>query len=119
MTGGQLAPTTLLGQITTTSPYGRKIAVDGYPFHIAELMSNFKGVAYSGRFAVYDPKKIISARKAIKTAFKNQMEGKGFSIVELLSNCPINWRVSVSDSIKFVKENMEAAFPLGVFKGGE
>ena len=119
MTGGQLAPTTLLGQKTTTSPYGRKIAVDGYPFHIAELMSNFKGVAYSGRFAVYDPKKIISARKAIKIAFMNQIEGKGFSIVEFLSNCPTNWRISVSDSVKFVKENMETEFPLGVFKGGE
>lgn len=119
MTGGQMAPTTLLGQHTTTTPYGREVKREGYPFHVAELMSNFKGVVYSARVATYDPKTILASKKAVKKAFMNQIEGKGFSIVEFLSNCPTNWGMSVAESINFVREEMEAEFPLGVFKGGE
>lgn len=91
MTGGQMAPTTLPGQVTTTSPYGRDPKIQGNPIHICEMLSTLDGVAYAERVSVDCPKKINHAKKAIQKAFQNQIDGLGFSIVEVLSTCPTNW----------------------------
>lgn len=119
MTGGQMAPTTLIGQKSTTSPYGRDVKNDGYPFHMAELLSNLSGVVFSARTATYDTKTIIACKKAVKRAFINQIEKKGFSIVEILTNCPTNWGMNVEDSVKYIKEKMVLEYPLGIYKGVE
>jgi 2-oxoglutarate ferredoxin oxidoreductase subunit beta len=116
MTGGQMAPTTLVGQKTTTTPYGRKPEVNGYPIRVSEMLSTLDGAAYIERVAVYDVKHIIQAKKAIKNAFLAQIQNKGFSLVEVLSTCPTNWGMTPVEALKWVKDHMEPYYPLGVFK---
>jgi 2-oxoglutarate ferredoxin oxidoreductase subunit beta len=116
MTGGQMAPTTLVGQKTTTSPYGRKPELCGYPVRIAEMLATLEGAAYIERVSLHDVPNIIKAKKAIRKAFETQMAGKGFSLVEILSTCPTNWGLSPVESLKWLKENMIPYYPLGVFK---
>jgi len=116
MTGGQMAPTTLLGQVTTTSPYGRKKEEAGYPIRMAELLATNEGSAYISRVAVNNPANVIKAKKAIKKALQTQMKGLGFSLVEVLSTCPTNWGLGPMDSLKWLEENMIPYYPLGDFK---
>ena len=116
MTGGQMAPTTLPNQVTQTSPYGRDVTVVGYPVKVCEMLSQVDGASYLERVAVNNIKNIKNAKKAILHAFKNQMEGKGFSLIEVLSTCPTNWGLSPKDSLKWLEENMGKHYPLGVFK---
>ena len=116
MTGGQMAPTTLPNQITQTSPYGRDVTVVGYPVKVCEMLSQVDGASYLERVAVNNIKNIKNAKKAILHAFKNQMEGKGFSLIEVLSTCPTNWGLSPKDSLKWLEDNMGPHYPLGVFK---
>jgi 2-oxoglutarate ferredoxin oxidoreductase subunit beta len=116
MTGGQMAPTTLIGQRATTAQKGRGENQEGPPMKICELLSNLDGVTYLERVAVSTAKDVIKAKKAIKKAFQNQIDGKGFSFVEVLSMCPTDWKVSPKEAIKFVNEEMKEVFPLGVYK---
>lgn len=116
MTGGQLAPTTLMGQKTTTSPMGRFKETYGYPIKIAEHIALSEGTAYSARVALDTVAHINQAKKAIKKAFEVQLNGLGFGFVEILSTCPTNWKMSPEDAHKHVKEEMIPVFPLGVFK---
>lgn len=116
MTGGQMAPTTLPNQITQTSPYGRDVTVVGYPVKVCEMLKEIDGASYVERVAVNNVKNITNAKKAIKHAFQNQIEGKGFSLVEVLSTCPTNWGLSPKDAIKWLGDNMETYYPLGVYK---
>ena len=116
MTGGQMAPTTLIGQKSTTSQSGRGENQEGPPMKICELLSSLEGVTYLERVAASTPKDVIKAKKAIKKAFTNQIEGKGFSFVEVLSMCPTDWKVSPKQAVQFVNDEMKKAFPLGVYK---
>jgi len=116
MTGGQMAPTTLVGQKTSTSPYGRNQAKDGAPIRMAELLAQLGGVAYSARVAVDSPKHLMQAKKVIREAFGYQAQGKGFSFVEVLSACPTNWGMNPLAANARVAEEMIPYFPLGVFK---
>ena len=116
MTGGQLAPTTLMGQKTTTSPMGRFKETYGYPIKIAEHIALSEGTAYSARVALDTVAHINQAKKAIKKSFEVQLNGLGFGFVEILSTCPTNWKMSPEDAHKHVKEEMIPVFPLGVFK---
>ena len=116
MTGGQMAPTTLPNQVTQTSPYGRDVTVVGYPVKVCEMLSQVTGASYLERVAVNNVKNIRLAKKAIKHAFQNQIEGKGFSLIEVLSTCPTNWGLSPEQAIKWLDENMEKYYPLGVYK---
>ncbi len=116
MTGGQMAPTTLVGQKTSTSPYGRKFDKEGAPIRVAELLSNLEGVAFSARVAVNNPKNLMDAKKQIKKAFRYQVEKKGFSFVEVLSACPTNWGMSPLQANERVGKEMCDYFKLGVFK---
>lgn len=116
MTGGQMAPTTLPNQVTQTSPYGRDVTVVGYPVKVSEMLSQVDGAGYIERVAVNNVKNIKNAKKAIMHAFKNQIEGKGFSLIEVLSTCPTNWGLSPEKAIKWLDENMEKYYPLGVYK---
>lgn len=116
MTGGQMAPTTLVGQVTTTSPYGRQEEHCGKPLRMAELLATIEGAAYIERVSLHDVPNIIKAKKAIKKAFTCQLEGKGFSLVEILSTCPTNWGLSPAAAIEWLKENMIPYYPLGVKK---
>ncbi len=116
MTGGQMAPTTLPNQVTQTSPYGRDVTVVGYPIKVCEMLSQVEGASYLERVAVNNVKNIKKAKQAILHAFKNQIEGKGFSLIEVLSTCPTNWGMSPKDALKWLEENMEKHYPLGVFK---
>ncbi len=116
MTGGQMAPTTLLGQVTATSPKGRDPLNDGYPVNMAEMLAQLIGASYIERVSVTSVKNIKHAKKAIKKAFDRQINKKGFSMIEVLSTCPTNWGMSPVDSLKWVDEHMEEIFPLGVFK---
>jgi len=117
MTSGQMAPTTLINQVTTTTPYGRKTEVHGYPLKVCELLSTIDGAAFVERVAVNDIKNINKAKKAIKKAFQVQMAKKGFSVVEVLSSCPTNWGLSPEEALKWIEENMMPVYPLGNFKG--
>jgi len=119
MTGGQAAPTTLLGQKTTTTPLGRDKKTSGYPIRVAEMLSTLEGSAYISRTAVFDPLHVNKAKKAITKAFETQLLGLGFSLVEVLANCPTNWHMTPLDSIKWLKENMLPYYPLGKFKASE
>ena len=112
MTGGQVAPTTLPGQKTTTTPKGN----EGQPILVCELLSVLKKPAYIARVTVTSPKEVMRAKAAIKKAFLCQMEGRGYSLVEILSPCPTNWKMSPRDSQKFVEKEMERYFPLGTFR---
>lgn len=116
MTGGQMAPTTPLGQKTTTSPRGRMAQVEGPPIRMCELLSTLDGPAYIERVALTDAKHHLKARKAVRKALKNQIEGRGFSFVEVLSACPSNWKISPKDAIQWVEKNMVPVFPLQVFR---
>lgn len=116
MTGGQQAPTTLLGQVTTTTPCGRDPKANGYPVRVCELLSTLEGAAYISRTAVFDPAHVNKTKKAILKAFKTQEQGLGFSLVEVLANCPTNWHLSPQDSIQWLKDNMLPYYPLGEFK---
>jgi 2-oxoglutarate ferredoxin oxidoreductase subunit beta len=116
MTGGQMAPTTLLGQYSTTTPKGRGKNQEGSPIRVCELLSTLEGVCYLERVAVSTPKDVGMAKRAIKKAFENQLAGKGYSLVEVLSMCPTDWKLSCEEAIKFVNEDMKKAFPLGVYK---
>jgi len=116
MTGGQMAPTTPLGQKTTTSPRGRAFGVEGPPMRMCELLATLDGPAYIERVALTDPKQHMRARKAVRKAFQNQIEGRGFSFVEILSACPSGWKCSPQDAIHWVEKNMFPIFPLKVFK---
>jgi 2-oxoglutarate ferredoxin oxidoreductase subunit beta len=117
MTSGQMAPTTLAGQITTTTPFGRKPEIHGYPIKVSEMLSTLEGAVYLERVSVDSIKNIINAKKAIKKAFKVQIAGLGFSMVEVLSTCPTNWGISPIDAMEWLRENMMPHYPLGVFKG--
>lgn len=116
MTGGQMAPTTLLGQKTTTSPYGRDYEIQGTPIKISEMLSTLDGSYYIERVSVHDPVHIRKAKKAIKKAFELQLQGKGFALIEVLSTCPTNWGKTPADALTWVKENMIPVYPLGVYK---
>ncbi|MFH1626082.1 MAG: thiamine pyrophosphate-dependent enzyme [Pseudomonadota bacterium] len=115
-TGGQLAPTTLIGQKTTTTPGGRDPSVEGYPVHTAELAATFKGTAYSARGSVHSPANYRRTKKYIKTTFQKQIDGIGYSFVEVLSACPPNWRLSPQECLERIEEDVIAEFPLGEFK---
>lgn len=119
MTGGQMAPTTLVGQKTSTSPYGRDKSKDGSPIRMAELMAQLGGVAYSARVAVDSPKHVLEAKKVMREAFGYQTQGKGFSFVEVLSSCPTNWGMNPLKANARVGEEMIPYFPLGIFKKEE
>ena len=116
MTGGQMAPTSLPGQVTTSSPLGRDSELTGAPMHIAELMAALPGTAYSVRRSLHDAKHVIQAKKAVRKAFETQMRGEGFSIVELLSSCPTNWKMTPNDALHWVRDEMLPVYPIGDFK---
>ena len=119
MTGGQMAPTTLIGQKTTTSPYGRDEATTGKPIKISEMLATIDGAKFVERVAVNTPANIRKAKKAIREAFKVQIEGKGFSIVEVLSTCPTNWGLTPVESMKWLEKDMIPYYPLGNFRKPE
>ncbi len=116
MTGGQMAPTSLPQQVTQTSPYGRDSQTAGYPIRVCELLSSLDGVAYLERVAVDSPKDIRNAKRAIKRAFQNQIDGVGYSLIEVVSTCPTNWGMSPKDAIDWLRKNMLTYYPLGVYK---
>ena len=116
MTGGQMAPTTLPGQVTQTSPYGRDVNTVGLPVKVCEMLSKVDGAAYLERVAVNNVKNIRAAKAAIKKAFQNQIEGKGFSLIEVLSTCPTNWGLTPDKALTWLEENMIPYYPLGVYK---
>lgn len=116
MTGGQMAPTTMIGQWSTTSPDGRGRGGEGGPIKVCEMLSMLDGPCYLERVAVSTPKDVLRAQKAIRKAFEKQIAGKGFSLVEVLSMCPTDWKLSPKEAVDFVNEKMKAVFPLGVFK---
>lgn len=116
MTGGQMAPTTLPGQVTQTSPYGRDVNLVGYPVKVCELLSQVDGAAYLERVAVNNVKNVRNAKAAIKKAFQNQIEGKGFSLVEVLSTCPTNWGMTPQAALDRLENEMIPYYPLGVYK---
>ncbi|KMY66129.1 2-oxoglutarate oxidoreductase [Desulfocarbo indianensis] len=116
MTGGQMAPTTLLGQVTTTSPYGRQIEAAGPPIRMAEMLATLEGAGYVARVAVNNVKNLMKAKAALKRAFEYQTKGLGFGFVEVLSACPTNWKMNPVEANERVGKEMVAYFPLGVFK---
>jgi 2-oxoglutarate ferredoxin oxidoreductase subunit beta len=116
MTGGQMAPTTLLDQVTATSPYGRKPETEGYPIRVSEMLATLEGATYIERVSVHDIKHIVRAKKAIRKAFEYQLEGRGFTLVEVLSTCPTNWGMTPAESLKWLQDNMIPYYPLGVKK---
>lgn len=116
MTGGQMAPTTLLGQVTTTSPYGRDRRMQGHPVKVCEMLSTLDGVAYAERVALDSVKHVLAAKKAVKKAFETQRASLGFSIVEMLSSCPTNWGLSPKKALEWVENEMISHYPLGVYK---
>ena len=119
MTGGQMAPTTLLGQQTTTSPYGRNFNSDGYPIRMAEMLATLEGTTYVARMSLDKPANILRARKSVFKAFEMQINNIGFSFVELLATCPTNWGMDSKESIRRVQDELIPYFPLGVFKEKE
>ncbi|MBE6916080.1 MAG: 2-oxoglutarate oxidoreductase [Ruminococcaceae bacterium] len=116
MTGGQMAPTTLPNQVTQTTPYGRDVKTAGHPVRVCEMLSTLDGVAYAERVSMDTVPHINAAKKAIKKAFQYQLEGKGFTIVEVLSTCPTNWGLSPVKALGWLQENMIPHYPLGVYK---
>ncbi|MDF2522342.1 MAG: pyruvate-ferredoxin oxidoreductase beta subunit [Clostridia bacterium] len=119
MTSGQMAPTTLLNQVTTTSPYGRNAKDHGFPIRMSEMLATLEGPAYIERVSLHDVKHIIKAKAAVKKAFKTQLAGKGFSMVEILSTCPTNWGLDPMESLKRVEKELIPHYPLGVFVGAD
>ncbi len=116
MTGGQMAPTSLPGQVTQTSPYGRDVTVAGYPIRVCEMLSKLDGPEFIARVAVNNVKNVKTAGKTILKAFQNQIEGKGFSLVEVVSSCPTNWGMTPVKALEWVENNMIPYYPLGVYK---
>ena len=116
MTGGQMAPTSLPGQVTQTSPYGRDVSVAGYPIKVAELLSSLDAPEYIERVAVNNVKNVKNAKRAIQKAFQNQIDGKGFSLIEVVSSCPTNWGMTPTAALKWVEEKMIPYYPLGVYR---
>ena len=116
MTGGQMAPTSLPGQVTQTSPYGRDVKTVGFPVKVCELLSQVDGAVYLERVAVNNVKNVKKAKKAIETAFRNQLEGKGFSLIEVVSSCPTNWGMTPQKALEWVDTAMIPYYPLGVYK---
>ncbi len=116
MTGGQMAPTTLPGMVTQTSPYGRDVKTVGYPMKMCEMLSKVDGAAYLERVAVNNVGNVRKAKAAILHAFKNQVEGKGFSLIEVISSCPTNWGKSPEKALEFIQTDMIPYYPLGVYK---
>jgi 2-oxoglutarate ferredoxin oxidoreductase subunit beta len=116
MTGGQMAPTTLPGQVTQTSPYGRDVKTQGNPIRVSEMLATLDGPAYIERVTVDTIPHIKQAKAAIKKAFQMQLEGKGFSLVEVVSTCPTNWGMSPQESFQWMRDNMLPKYPLGVYK---
>lgn len=116
MTGGQMAPTSLIGQVTTTSPYGRDANANGYPIRMSEMLATLEGAAFIERVSVHDIKHIMQAKKSIRKAFEMQLSGKGFSLVEVLSTCPTNWGMTPVEALQWLQENMIPYYPLGVKK---
>ncbi len=116
MTGGQMAPTTLPGQRTTSSPNGRDVELSGFPLRMSEMIAKMDGASYVVRRSLHDPANIRKAKKAIRTAFETQMRGLGFSMVELLSTCPTNWGINPVDSCQWVEDHMIPVYPLGDYK---
>ena len=116
MTGGQMAPTTLCGMKTTTTPYGRDHVIEGYPLRMSEMLAPLDGVAYIERVAISSPAGIRRMKKAVAKAFQTQIDNRGFSMVEILSPCPTNWKMTPAQSWKWVGEEMTQVFPLGVYK---
>jgi 2-oxoglutarate ferredoxin oxidoreductase subunit beta len=119
MPGGQMAPTALVGQVTQTSPYGRDPKTQGYPIRVCELLSTLDAPAYLERVTVNSVKNVRSAKKAIKKAFQNQIDGKGFSFIEVLSACPTNWCMTPQKALQWIDEAMIPQYPLGVFRDKE
>ena len=116
MTGGQMAPTSLPGQVTQTSPYGRDPKLCGYPVKVCEMLAQLEGPEYLERVAVNNVKNIKKAQAAIKKAFENQINNKGFSLVEVISSCPTNWGMTPQEALKWIDDNMIPYYPLGVYK---
>lgn len=119
MTGGQMAPTTLAGQKATTTPYGRDPDHCGYPIRMSEMLSTLDGAYYIERVSAHNPSHIRQAKKAIKKAFQNQIDKKGFSMIEVLSSCPTNWGLAPKEALDWLEQNMISYYPLGVFKDAE
>ena len=116
MTGGQMAPTTLIGQKATTSQEGRDILLNGYPIHTSEMLAQLQGPQYIERVSTHDTANVLKAKKAIKKGLKYQIEKKGFSMIEVLVSCPTNWKMSPIQALKHIKEEVVPYYPLGVFK---
>ncbi len=115
MTGGQMAPTSLLGQVTQTTPYGRSVETQGYPLHVAEMISTVQGAVYVERVAVDSIPNIKKTKAAIKKSFECQLAGKGFSLVEVLSTCPTNWGLEPEECLDWIRDHMMPNYPLGVY----
>ncbi|MCM8780682.1 MAG: thiamine pyrophosphate-dependent enzyme [Candidatus Omnitrophica bacterium] len=116
MTGGQMAPTTLIGQRTTTTPKGRQEKIHGWPLRISEMLAQLPGVKYIERVSLHTPSEVLKAKQAIKQAFKNQIDEVGFSLVEILSPCPTYWEMSPPEALEWIKQVMVKEFPLGKIK---
>lgn len=116
MTGGQMAPTTLPGQKTTTTPSGRQVMREGYPLRVSELLATIEGASYIARTSLDSYMNLAVTKRAIEKAFRYQIEGKGFSLIEILSPCPVDWKLSPPDSLKWIREEMTAVFPPGDYK---
>ncbi len=116
MTGGQMAPTTLIGMRATTAPFGRKAEEHGYPMHVCELMNDLKAPHYLERVSCNTPQNVIKTRNAIRKAFQYQLDGKGFSLVEVMTACPTNWGLSALEALDYLQDKMIAEFPLGVIR---
>ena len=116
MTGGQMAPTTLVGQKATTAPFGRDPEDVGFPMHMCELLNQLKAPVYIARVSMDSAPHIIKAKEAIRKGFQNQIDKKGLSIIEVLSTCPTNWGLSPEKSLEWLRENMMTHYPLGVYK---
>jgi 2-oxoglutarate ferredoxin oxidoreductase subunit beta len=119
MTSGQMAPTTLIEQVTTTTPYGRKQELHGFPIKICEMLATLEGASFVERVSTHDIKNIMNVKKAIKKAFQVQIANIGFSIVEVLSTCPTNWGMSPEKALSWIKDNMIPVYGTGNFKGGD
>ena len=116
MTGGQMAPTTLVGMKATTAPFGRKAEDDGYPLHMCEILNQLGAPTYLARVSCDSSPNVIKTKAAIKKAFQNQIDGKGFSLVEIMSNCPTNWGMTPLETLEYMKEHTLKEFPLGVYR---
>lgn len=116
MTGGQMAPTTLVDQVSMTSPEGRDPLTQGYPIRMSEMLATIEGAAYIARVSVHNPQEVLKAKKAIKTAFEFQMAGRGFTLVEVLSTCPTNWGYTPKEALRWLVDKMIPVYPLGVKK---